>query len=116
MSLFVGLGCRSLSFRKPPVDGSALQGHVIKNIYLNMGIELSGDCRILCSMENTCVSINIGPPEQNGVRLCQLSDSDHKRHPEDLKLREGFLYWATKVSYYIRWHFEVWFDFSLINF
>ena len=29
--------------------------------------------------------------------LCQLSDSDHVRHPEDLKPRDGFTYTGTEV-------------------
>ncbi|XP_078356209.1 uncharacterized protein LOC144641025 [Oculina patagonica] len=91
-----GLGCRSLRFVKP-VEGFALQGHVIESIPLDMGIdEIGFECRILCGMESTCVSINIGPAADDGVSLCQLSNSDHIRHPGDLKPQEGFLYWATK--------------------
>ena len=48
-------------------------------------------------MENSCVSVNIGPPDKNGLRVCQLSDSDHIQHPDDLKPQEGYLYWASKV-------------------
>ena len=96
--IFAGLGCRSLRFEKP-VDGSALQGHVIENVSLHMGTELSGECRSVCGMEINCFSINIGPPDNNGVRLCQLSNSDHTQHPGDLKPQEGFLYLATKVMY-----------------
>ncbi|PFX13967.1 Protein HEG-like 1 [Stylophora pistillata] len=49
-------------------------------------------------MENACVSVNIGPPDKNGLRVCQLSDSDHTQHPSDLKPHEGYLYWASKNS------------------
>ena len=83
-----------------PVDGFAFQNHVIKEIHLHMGTELNGDCRHMCLMESTCVSVNIGPPDKDGFRLCQLSDSDHIKHPEDLKPREGFIYWATEVRNY----------------
>ena len=82
-----------------PDSGFALENHMIKNVSLLMGTELSGECRSLCGMESTCVSVNIGPPDKDGFRLCQLSDSDHTQHPEDLKPREGFLYWASKVRY-----------------
>ncbi|XP_078382078.1 uncharacterized protein LOC144664745 isoform X1 [Oculina patagonica] len=54
------------------------------------------ECRVLCGAESTCVSINIGPPANDGFSLCQLSNSDHIRHPDDLKPQEGFLYWATQ--------------------
>lgn len=47
-------------------------------------------------MESTCVSINIGPPINDQV-MCQLSDSDNTRHPEDLKPQEGFMYRGTEV-------------------
>ncbi|KAL9963246.1 hypothetical protein ACROYT_G032427 [Oculina patagonica] len=90
------LGCRTFRFPKP-VDGFALQGHVIKNISVNMETDdVRFECRVLCGGESTCVSINIGPPGNDGVSLCQLSNSDHIRHPDDLKPHEGFLYWATQ--------------------
>ena len=85
--------CRHLKFTTP-VDGYALHGHVIKNISLNLGMRTS--CRGRCAIENNCVSINIGPPKSDKV-LCQLSDSDHFRHPDDLKPSEGFMYIGTQV-------------------
>ena len=88
--------CRSLMFLKS-FGGHALQRHVFKEIYLTMGIEPYRDCKNRCLMENYCVSVNIGPPDKNGLRVCQLSDSDHTQHPDDLIPREGYLYWASKV-------------------
>jgi len=38
----------------------------------------------------------MGPPTE-GKFTCELSDSDHMKHPEDLKKREGFLYIGTEV-------------------
>ena len=89
-------GCRSLMFLKS-FGGHALQRHVFKEIYLTMGIKPYSDCKNRCLMENSCVSVNIGPPDKNGLRVCQLSDSDHTQHPDDLNPREGYLYWASKV-------------------
>ena len=89
-------GCRRLMFRKS-FEGQAFQRHVFKEIYLTMGIEPYSDCKNRCLMENSCVSVNIGPPDKNGLRVCQLSDSDHTQHPDDLKPQEGYLYWASKV-------------------
>ena len=91
-----GILCRSLMFEKP-VGEHALQQHVFKQIYLTTGIEPYSDCKNRCLMENICVSMNVGPPSKNGLRVCQLSDSDHIQHPDDLKPREGYQYWATKV-------------------
>ena len=71
---------------------------MVENISLNMEPDdVRFECRALCGMESSCVSINIGPPANDGARLCQLSNSDHIRHLYDLKPQEGFLYWATKV-------------------
>ena len=68
---------------------------MIKNISLNLGMRAS--CKGRCTIENNCVSINIGPPINDKVS-CQLSDSDHIRHPDDLKPREGFSYRGTEVG------------------
>ena len=47
-------------------------------------------------MDPMCVSVNIGPPTDEKF-ICELSDSDHMSHPEDLKKREGFLYIGTEA-------------------
>lgn len=75
-----------------PVKDYALVGHVIKN--LSIGVHAS--CTNLCTMESQCVSINIGLPI-NGKMVCELSNSDHKMHSEDLRTREGYIYRATQV-------------------
>ena len=67
---------------------------MIKNISLNL--EKRASCKQRCTIQSNCVSINIGP-SVNDKFLCQLSDSDHIRHPDDLKPREGFLYRGTEV-------------------
>ena len=91
-----GVHNRSLMF-ETLTEGYALQQHILKQIYLSMGIKPYSDCKNRCLMENTCVSVNVGPPTKNGFRVCQLSDSDHIQHPDDLKPQEGYQYWATKV-------------------
>ena len=48
-------------------------------------------------MDPVCVSVNIGPSTDEKF-ICELSDSDHMKHPEDLKKREGFLYIGTEVK------------------
>ena len=90
--LFLDL-CRHLKFTTP-VDGYVLEGHVIKNVSLSVGMR--GSCKGRCTIESKCLSFNIGPPIKDNV-LCQLSDSDHTLHPEDLKPREGFTYRGTEV-------------------
>ena len=93
VNIYFAESCRSLKFNSP-VNGHALEGHVIKNISLSVGMRSS--CSARCSMESTCVSFNIGPPIKDQV-TCQLSDADHIRHPEDLKPQEGFTYRGTEV-------------------
>ena len=43
------------------------------------------------------MSINIGAPINNKV-ICELSDSDHSLHPQDLKPRKSFAFISTEVS------------------
>ena len=90
--------CRSLKFATPSV-GYALEGHVIKNISLSVG--MGHTCKERCAMERTCVSFNIGPPINNKV-LCQLSDSDRSLHPGHLKGRKSFTYRDTEVCVDLR--------------
>ena len=93
--LFSGTCGRQVKFTTEK-EGYALQGHVIKNLSLELGTR--DPCRGQCVMESRCVSINIGPPINDRV-ICELSDSDHSLHPEDLKPRAGFTYTGTKVKY-----------------
>ncbi|PFX12468.1 hypothetical protein AWC38_SpisGene23572 [Stylophora pistillata] len=43
-------------------------------------------------MEERCKSINMGPAGEKDKFLCQLSDSDHLQHPNDLKPMADFVY------------------------
>ena len=55
-------------------------------------------CEIQCFIEVKCESYNFGLNE-NGDYLCELSDSDGVRDPDDLRARQDFLHRATKVSW-----------------
>ena len=96
-SLFAGL-CRRLKF-STKIDGYALQFHVIKKFDLSIyvGPSVHSACTHRCIMDPVCVSVNIGPPTGEKF-ICELSDSDHMKHPADLKKREGFLYIGTEVN------------------
>ena len=74
---------------------------MIKTFHLSVhvGPSLRSACTHRCIMDPVCVSVNIGPPTEEKF-ICELSDSDHVKHPEDLKKREGFLYISTEV---IKW-------------
>ena len=43
------------------------------------------------------MAINIGPAI-NDMRVCELCNSDHIQHPNDLKPREGWTYKGTQVG------------------
>ena len=47
------------------------------------------------------MSVNIGRLINKNV-ICELSDSDHLLHPEDLKVRAGFAFINMEVS---EWNF-----------
>ena len=89
--------CRRFSFGSP-FHNKALVNHVIKNITLGFGMR--GSCRGRCTLDDNCVSYNVGPPIKDQV-LCQLSDSDHIQHPKDLETLEGFVWvrWDISTAY-----------------
>ena len=70
---------------------------------------MRSSCRGRCTLNDKCVSYNVGPPIKDQV-LCQLSDSDHIQHPEDLVTREGFVYQNSEVRYFdcIRFYVNLW--------
>ena len=74
---FVGR-CRRIKFI-PPENSQYFKDHVFSN--LSIGSYTS--CEEKCVMERECVSVNIGPPVNDRV-VCELSNSDHWQHPEDL--------------------------------
>ena len=83
--------CRTLAFI-PPIEGHALVNHVIRNITLDR----QHTCQVECYLDNHCLSFNFGH-NQDGEPICELSDSDHRQHPEDLWIRERFTYVGTEV-------------------
>ena len=60
-------------------------------MFLNLTIGINTPCKHRCVMESECVSVNIGPP-LNGRVVCELSNSDHVKYPEDIKQRPGWMY------------------------
>ena len=86
--------CRILKFN-PELKDFSLQGFVIKSVE----VQRESECKVRCFQENNCLSFNIGPSEENGAYLCELSDSDHEMHPEALKPTDGFNYHSTEVSF-----------------
>ena len=44
------------------------------------------------------MSVNIGRTIEGGI-ICELCDSDHCQHPEDLKPRRGWIYRGAEVCH-----------------
>ncbi|XP_015775932.1 PREDICTED: uncharacterized protein LOC107354048 isoform X1 [Acropora digitifera] len=86
----VGDGCRTLIFH-PPMNDRYLYGHVNKSYV----IESKADCEHKCYLDADCMSTNT-KILHTGKFLCELSDSDHKLHPEDLTFGQNFTYTATE--------------------
>ena len=82
--------CRKTEFNHHLKD-RAFRGHVFKAIF----VEDEELCRLNCYLENNCISYNF----VKNKNFCELSDSDHRQHPEDLQLMNGFIYGASKVKY-----------------
>ena len=83
VAIFVG-GCgRRIKFMHK-VDGHALEGHVFKNLSIDMYTQ----CEDYCVREKECVAVNIGPLINDKV-VCELSDSDNLQQPDDFKPRGG---------------------------
>ena len=85
--------CITKEFQEP-LANKALLNHVIST----PRAKTAESCEIQCFMEVTCESYNFGPNEE-GDHVCELSDSDGVRDPDDLVTRQDFLYRATKVSW-----------------
>ncbi|XP_073233519.1 microfibril-associated glycoprotein 4-like [Porites lutea] len=85
-----GQNSRRITFLTP-VGGFYLEGHV----FSNHSVELNLDCQDQCALARECVSYNIGPKINNKM-ACELSNSDHFQHPEDLKPRKDWIYRGTK--------------------
>ena len=76
-----------------PVRSFYLEGHAISN----HSVELNLDCQDQCALARESVSYNIGPTISNKL-TCELSNSDHLHHPEDLKPRKDWIYRGTQVG------------------
>ena len=83
--------CRELHYLNP-VPGKALVGHIITTVKVNYGDQ----CEIKCYGELECLSYNLGPHQVDG-HACELSKSDHIRHPDDLVPMAGYTYKGTEV-------------------
>lgn len=85
--------CRVLKFAAPEED-RYLEHHVIQSIL----VDDNDFCQLKCYVEPRCLSYNLGTMASVDKFVCELSDSDHNEHPENLVFKKGFSYHPTVVS------------------
>ena len=61
---------------KEPIEGKMLPGHVIRT----EEVANEGSCRVRCFLEPNCVSINVGPADDQGKRTCELRGYPLENH------------------------------------
>jgi len=83
--------CIRKTFVKP-VPNKALVNHVISS----PTVTSEEVCKLRCFIEITCESYNFGPKEGGG-HVCELSNSDAIRDPQDWVTKQGHLYVGTLV-------------------
>ena len=58
-----------------------------------------GSCRVKCFLEPNCVSINVGPVDDQGQRPCELNDfTAESASQTGLEERTGHIHYAVEVS------------------
>ena len=85
--------CRILEF-KSAMKGYNLQGHIFKSVE----VQNETDCDVKCYLESDCISFNVVTSPTDGTITCELSNSDHETHPEDLRRQFGAVYQPIKVK------------------
>ena len=85
--------CRILEF-KSAMKGYNLQGHIFKSVE----VKSETDCDVNCYLESDCISFNVVTSPTDGTITCELSNSDHETHPEDLRRQFGAVYQPIKVK------------------
>ena len=56
-------------------------------------------CEVLCYQHDNCVSLNIkkDPDSATGQQQCEVNNSTHMEHDEDLTTNNAYLYRGAKV-------------------
>ena len=55
------------------------------------------DCEYLCYLEDACVSLNIKNMDSDGTHECELNNSTHMEHGQDLVENPIYYYRGAKV-------------------
>ena len=80
---------------KEPVEGKILQDHVIRT----EKVANEGSCRVKCFLKPNCVSINVGPADDQGQRICELNDlTDESPLQTGLTEKAGHIHYSAEVT------------------
>ena len=80
---------------KEPVEDRILPGHVIRT----ENVANEGSCRVRCFLAPNCVSINVGPADDQGQRICELNDlTDESPLQTGLQEATGHIHYSAEVS------------------
>ena len=80
---------------KEPVEDKILPGHVIRT----EKVANEGSCRVKCFLEPNCVSINVGPADDQGQRTCELKNfTDESPSQTGLQEATGHIHYSAEVS------------------
>ncbi|XP_028515280.1 uncharacterized protein LOC110240459 isoform X2 [Exaiptasia diaphana] len=90
-STFAVHACNQEKIFSDIIQGKALVNHTYKT--LQSVIDDDG-CQFYCFLDDVCISYNFDEQQ----RICNLSDSDHIIHPEDLVYTPNAVYRALKVE------------------
>lgn len=71
-----------------------LKCHVIKRVL----VESESGCDANCFADDDCMSINLGPKTEDKRHICEISNSDHDIHPNDMWNMTGFIYKPVWVN------------------
>ena len=85
--------CRILEF-KSAMRGYNFQGHIFKSVE----VKNETDCDVKCYLESDCISFNVVTSPTDRTITCELSNSDHETHPQDLRRQFGAVYQPIKVK------------------
>ena len=87
--------CRHLAFgAEHAFEGKRLKNHVIKTL----DVMMSDFCDALCYMEHNCASFNLMKRSENDGHKCELNNSTHEAHENDLEENPSYVYRGTKVG------------------
>ncbi|KAJ7360314.1 hypothetical protein OS493_016945 [Desmophyllum pertusum] len=86
-SVFTEDRCRTLHFRENYPDST-----FNKSIIQNLTVDSEDNCQVACFIQPACKSYNLGPPDGQGKRVCELSSSRHFSHSHHLVSRPSFIY------------------------